>query len=90
MKVRMIWTLDGSLRFLMPLNGCFFVGCVVVFVCVMVDFLFSHTGGFFPSGSHEYEVFRFALLHHQDIPKLVPHVDMVNISDSFEMTYACK
>ncbi|KAL4659807.1 glutamate receptor 1-like isoform X2 [Arapaima gigas] len=45
-------------------------------------------GGFFPSGSHEYEVFRFALLHHQDIPKLVPHVDMVNISDSFEMTYA--
>ncbi|CAB1316848.1 unnamed protein product, partial [Coregonus sp. 'balchen'] len=33
-------------------------------------------GGLFPTGSHEYEVFRFALSHHQDIPKLVPQVDM--------------
>ncbi|KAF1384249.1 hypothetical protein PFLUV_G00116380 [Perca fluviatilis] len=29
-------------------------------------------GGLFPTDSHEYEVFRFALSHHQDIPKLVP------------------
>ncbi|KAG7220058.1 hypothetical protein INR49_018448 [Caranx melampygus] len=33
-------------------------------------------GGLFPTGSHEYEVFRFALAQHQDIPKLVPQVDM--------------
>ncbi|XP_035266456.1 glutamate receptor 1a isoform X1 [Anguilla anguilla] len=45
-------------------------------------------GGLFPTGSHEYEVFRFALSHHQDIPKLVPQVDMVNITQSFAMTYA--
>ncbi|XP_061089654.1 glutamate receptor 1a isoform X2 [Conger conger] len=45
-------------------------------------------GGLFPAGSHEYEVFRFALSHHQDIPKLVPQVDMVNITQSFAMTYA--
>ncbi|KAJ8344962.1 hypothetical protein SKAU_G00291550 [Synaphobranchus kaupii] len=47
-------------------------------------------GGLFPTGSHEYEVFRFALSHHQEIPKLVPQVDMVNITQSFAMTYACK
>uniref|UniRef100_A0AAX7TEJ3 Glutamate receptor n=1 Tax=Astatotilapia calliptera TaxID=8154 RepID=A0AAX7TEJ3_ASTCA len=45
-------------------------------------------GGLFPSGSHEYEVFRFALSHHQDIPKLVPQVDMVMMGNSFSMTYA--
>ncbi|XP_066572920.1 glutamate receptor 1 isoform X1 [Amia ocellicauda] len=45
-------------------------------------------GGLFPTGSHEYEVFRFALSHHQDIPKLVPQVDMLNIGNSFAMTYA--
>uniref|UniRef100_A0A8C9U0V7 Glutamate receptor n=1 Tax=Scleropages formosus TaxID=113540 RepID=A0A8C9U0V7_SCLFO len=67
---------------------CAFVRvCVCVCVCVTMGFV-PHTGGFFPSGSHEYEVFRFALLQHQDVPKLVPQVDMVNISDSFEMTYA--
>uniref|UniRef100_A0A3P8N8M0 Glutamate receptor, ionotropic, AMPA 1a n=1 Tax=Astatotilapia calliptera TaxID=8154 RepID=A0A3P8N8M0_ASTCA len=44
--------------------------------------------GLFPSGSHEYEVFRFALSHHQDIPKLVPQVDMVMMGNSFSMTYA--
>uniref|UniRef100_A0A674ATV3 Glutamate receptor n=1 Tax=Salmo trutta TaxID=8032 RepID=A0A674ATV3_SALTR len=45
-------------------------------------------GGLFPNASHEYEVFRFALSHHQDIPKLVPQVDMVDTASSFAMTYA--
>uniref|UniRef100_A0A3Q2EDS7 Glutamate receptor, ionotropic, AMPA 1a n=1 Tax=Cyprinodon variegatus TaxID=28743 RepID=A0A3Q2EDS7_CYPVA len=45
-------------------------------------------GGLFPNVSHEYEVFRFALSHHQDIPKLVPQVDMVLMGNSFSMTYA--
>ncbi|XP_034037752.1 glutamate receptor 1-like [Thalassophryne amazonica] len=45
-------------------------------------------GGLFPTESHEYEVFRFALSHHQDIPKLVPQVDMVKMGSSFSMTYA--
>ncbi|XP_033948503.1 glutamate receptor 1a isoform X1 [Pseudochaenichthys georgianus] len=45
-------------------------------------------GGLFPTESHEYEVFRFALSHHQDIPKLVPQVDMVLVGNSFSMTYA--
>ncbi|XP_061643704.1 glutamate receptor 1a isoform X4 [Phyllopteryx taeniolatus] len=45
-------------------------------------------GGLFPTDSHEYEVFRFALSHHQDIPKLVPQVDMVKMGNSFSMTYA--
>uniref|UniRef100_A0AAQ5ZVC0 Glutamate receptor n=1 Tax=Amphiprion ocellaris TaxID=80972 RepID=A0AAQ5ZVC0_AMPOC len=45
-------------------------------------------GGLFPTGSHEYEVFRFALAQNQDVPKLVPQVDMVDTSSSFAMTYA--
>ncbi|KAG7283093.1 hypothetical protein CRUP_033039 [Coryphaenoides rupestris] len=45
-------------------------------------------GGLFPTESHEYEVFRFALSHHQDIPKLVPQVDVVKMGNSFSMTYA--
>ncbi|TNM84470.1 glutamate receptor 1-like isoform X1 [Takifugu flavidus] len=45
-------------------------------------------GGLFPTGSHEYEVFRFALSQHQDVPKLVPQVDMVDTASSFSMTYA--
>ncbi|XP_062856628.1 glutamate receptor 1a [Trichomycterus rosablanca] len=45
-------------------------------------------GGLFSTDSHEYEVFRFALSHHQDILKLVPHVDMVKMGNSFSMTYA--
>ncbi|XP_028838201.1 glutamate receptor 1b isoform X2 [Denticeps clupeoides] len=45
-------------------------------------------GGLFPAGSHEYEVFRFALSRHQDVPKLVPQVDMVDTGSSFAMTYA--
>uniref|UniRef100_A0A8B9H943 Glutamate receptor n=1 Tax=Astyanax mexicanus TaxID=7994 RepID=A0A8B9H943_ASTMX len=51
----------------------------------MVSLVFS---GLFPTESHEYEVFRFALSHHQDIPKLVPQVDMVKLGNSFSMTYA--
>ncbi|KAI9528650.1 hypothetical protein NQZ68_018888 [Dissostichus eleginoides] len=47
------------------------------------------TRGLFPSASHEYEVFRFALAQQQDIPKLVPQVDMVDTGSSFAMTYAC-
>ncbi|XP_018611991.2 glutamate receptor 1a isoform X3 [Scleropages formosus] len=58
-------------------------------VCLSTSFPSNiNIGGLFPTGSHEYEVFRFALSHHQEIPKLVPQVDMVNISDSFAMTYA--
>ncbi|CAL8262731.1 unnamed protein product [Lota lota] len=45
-------------------------------------------GGLFPTESHEYEIFRFALSHHQDIPKLVPQVDVVKMGNSFSMTYA--
>ncbi|XP_051505661.1 glutamate receptor 1-like isoform X2 [Myxocyprinus asiaticus] len=45
-------------------------------------------GGLFPTESHEYEVFRFALSQHQEIPKLVPQVDMVKMGNSFSMTYA--
>ncbi|XP_071267691.1 glutamate receptor 1-like isoform X3 [Salvelinus alpinus] len=45
-------------------------------------------GGLFPTESHEYDVFRFALSHHQEIPKLLPQVDMVKIGNSFSMTYA--
>uniref|UniRef100_A0A8C6UIU9 Glutamate ionotropic receptor AMPA type subunit 1 n=1 Tax=Neogobius melanostomus TaxID=47308 RepID=A0A8C6UIU9_9GOBI len=44
--------------------------------------------GLFPVGSHEYEVFRFALSQQQDVPKLVPQVDLVDTSSSFSMTYA--
>ncbi|KAK1882450.1 Glutamate receptor 1 [Dissostichus eleginoides] len=47
-----------------------------------------YAGGLFPSASHEYEVFRFALAQQQDIPKLVPQVDMVDTGSSFAMTYA--
>uniref|UniRef100_A0A8D0CFF7 Glutamate receptor n=1 Tax=Scleropages formosus TaxID=113540 RepID=A0A8D0CFF7_SCLFO len=67
-------------------QGC----CAFVCVSSLTSFFVTLDSlrGFFPSGSHEYEVFRFALLQHQDVPKLVPQVDMVNISDSFEMTYA--
>ncbi|XP_075888119.1 glutamate receptor 1-like isoform X2 [Nelusetta ayraudi] len=45
-------------------------------------------GGLFPTGAHEYEVFRFALAQHHDVPKLVPQVDMVDTASSFSMTYA--
>lgn len=52
--------------------------------------LYFPTGGLFPTESHEYEVFRFALSQHQEIPKLVPQVDMVKMGNSFSMTYACE
>ncbi|KTG06167.1 hypothetical protein cypCar_00018508 [Cyprinus carpio] len=45
-------------------------------------------GGLFPTDSHEYDVFRFALSQHNDVPKLVPQVDMVDTGSSFAMTYA--
>uniref|UniRef100_A0AAQ6IM74 Glutamate receptor n=1 Tax=Anabas testudineus TaxID=64144 RepID=A0AAQ6IM74_ANATE len=51
-------------------------------------FTTNNSGGLFPTGSHEYEVFRFALAQHQDVPKLVPQVDMVDTGSSFAMTYA--
>uniref|UniRef100_A0A671TP22 Glutamate receptor, ionotropic, AMPA 1b n=1 Tax=Sparus aurata TaxID=8175 RepID=A0A671TP22_SPAAU len=54
----------------------------------IVCLCFCQTGGLFPTGSHEYEVFRFALAQHQDVPKLVPQVDMVDTGSSFAMTYA--
>uniref|UniRef100_A0A4W5QD24 Glutamate receptor, ionotropic, AMPA 1b n=1 Tax=Hucho hucho TaxID=62062 RepID=A0A4W5QD24_9TELE len=67
----------------------------LVFVSFCVGFCYGSSfpsniniGGLFPTGSHEYEVFRFALSHHQDIPKLVPQVDMVDTASSFAMTYA--
>lgn len=47
-------------------------------------------GGLFPTDSHEYEVFRFALSQQHELPKLVPQVDMVDVGSSFAMTYACK
>ncbi|KAF1378049.1 hypothetical protein PFLUV_G00185550 [Perca fluviatilis] len=59
--------------------------CRAVLCCVTA---WVHTGGLFPTGSHEYEVFRFALAQHQDVPKLVPQVDMVDTGSSFAMTYA--
>uniref|UniRef100_A0A8C7JCH3 Glutamate receptor n=1 Tax=Oncorhynchus kisutch TaxID=8019 RepID=A0A8C7JCH3_ONCKI len=46
-------------------------------------------GGLFPTESHEYEVFRFALSHHQDIPKLVPQVDMVKMVFPFTHGFFC-
>uniref|UniRef100_A0A3B1IGE0 Glutamate receptor, ionotropic, AMPA 1b n=1 Tax=Astyanax mexicanus TaxID=7994 RepID=A0A3B1IGE0_ASTMX len=45
-------------------------------------------GGLFPTDSHEYEVFRFALSQNHEVPKLVPQVDMVDTGSSFAMTYA--
>uniref|UniRef100_A0A8C4T2B9 Glutamate receptor n=1 Tax=Erpetoichthys calabaricus TaxID=27687 RepID=A0A8C4T2B9_ERPCA len=45
-------------------------------------------GGLFPSDSHEHAAFRFAMFHHKENPKLQPQVDMVDISNSFAMTYA--
>ncbi|XP_061596426.1 glutamate receptor 1-like isoform X2 [Cololabis saira] len=62
---------------------------VVVALCSGTSFPSNiNIGGLFPTGSHEYEVFRFALAQHQDIPKLVPQVDMVDTGSSFAMTYA--
>lgn len=63
--------------------------CLCCFINVFCN-LSLPTGGLFPTESHEYEVFRFALSHHQDIPKLVPQVDMVKMGNSFSMTYACE
>ncbi|KAI5928952.1 Glutamate receptor 1 [Manis javanica] len=48
-------------------------------------------GGLFPNQqSQEHAAFRFALSQLTEPPKLLPQIDIVNISDSFEMTYRCK
>ena len=52
--------------------------------------VYLSAGGLFPTDSNEYEVFRCALSQHQEVPKLVPQVDMVDTGSSFAMTYACK
>uniref|UniRef100_A0A6I8N151 Glutamate receptor n=1 Tax=Ornithorhynchus anatinus TaxID=9258 RepID=A0A6I8N151_ORNAN len=45
-------------------------------------------GGLFPNQqAQEHAAFRFALSQFTDPPKLLPQIDIVNISDSFEMTY---
>ncbi|XP_041440752.1 glutamate receptor, ionotropic, AMPA 1 L homeolog isoform X1 [Xenopus laevis] len=47
-----------------------------------------HIGGLFPNQqSQEHAAFRFALSQLSEPPKLLPQIDIVNISDSFEMTY---
>ncbi|XP_060271922.1 glutamate receptor 1 isoform X7 [Ovis aries] len=44
--------------------------------------------GLFPNQqSQEHAAFRFALSQLTEPPKLLPQIDIVNISDSFEMTY---
>ncbi|XP_059912970.1 glutamate receptor 1-like isoform X2 [Gadus macrocephalus] len=70
------------------ISSGFFVSCVVAYCCGISFPSNINIGGLFPTGSHEYEVFRFALAHHNDIPKLVPQVDMVDVGSSFAMTYA--
>uniref|UniRef100_A0A3Q2QDA6 Glutamate receptor n=1 Tax=Fundulus heteroclitus TaxID=8078 RepID=A0A3Q2QDA6_FUNHE len=59
-----------------------------LFIFVFFCFFCFMSQCLFPTGSHEYEVFRFALAQHQDVPKLVPQVDMVDTGSSFAMTYA--
>lgn len=54
-------------------------------------FCFFSPGGLFPNQqSQEHAAFRFALSQLTEPPKLLPQIDIVNISDSFEMTYTCK
>ena len=64
--------------------------CFALIEWARVFVIVSLTGGLFPADSHEYEAFRFALSHQQDVPKLVPQVDMVKSGNSFSMTYACE
>ncbi|XP_005988364.2 glutamate receptor 1a isoform X2 [Latimeria chalumnae] len=46
-------------------------------------------GGLFPNKqSQEHAAFRFAMSQIKDPPKLLPQIDIVDISDSFAMTYA--
>ncbi|KAJ3589334.1 hypothetical protein NHX12_010179, partial [Muraenolepis orangiensis] len=70
------------------ISSGFFVSCVVAFCCGTSFPSNINIGGLFPTGAHEYEVFRFALARHNDLPKLVPQVDMVDTGSSFAMTYA--
>ncbi|XP_007460375.1 PREDICTED: glutamate receptor 1 isoform X3 [Lipotes vexillifer] len=49
---------------------------------------FTCLWGLFPNQqSQEHAAFRFALSQLTEPPKLLPQIDIVNISDSFEMTY---
>uniref|UniRef100_A0A672SS60 Glutamate receptor n=1 Tax=Sinocyclocheilus grahami TaxID=75366 RepID=A0A672SS60_SINGR len=68
--------------FVLPLTG-------LLGLCSCSNFPSNiNIGGLFPTDSHEYDVFRFALSQHNDVPKLVPQVDMVDTGSSFAMTYA--
>ncbi|PKU42741.1 glutamate receptor 1 isoform x3 [Limosa lapponica baueri] len=59
--------------------------------CSGVQNLGVEMGGLFPNQqSQEHAAFRFALSQLTEPPKLLPQIDIVNISDSFEMTYTCK
>ncbi|XP_026090860.1 glutamate receptor 1 isoform X2 [Carassius auratus] len=75
-------------------NGNMWQGFVLLFtgllgLCSCSSFPSNiNIGGLFPTDSHEYDVFRFALSQHNDVPKLVPQVDMVDTGSSFAMTYA--
>lgn len=56
----------------------------------LLSFLLS-PGGLFPTQqSQEHAAFMSALSQFTEPPKLSPQIDIVNISDSFEMTYTCK
>ena len=62
-----------------------------VFKTFLLVALFFSPGGLFPNQqSQEHAAFRFALSQLTEPPKLLPQIDIVNISDSFEMTYTCK
>lgn len=65
---------------------------LLIQVCLRPFLLFCFSpGGLFPNQqSQEHAAFRFALSQLTEPPKLLPQIDIVNISDSFEMTYTCK
>lgn len=61
-----------------------------VIIIIIFPLLFA-LGGLFPTQqSQEHAAFMFALSQFTEPPKLAPQIDIVNISDSFEMTYTCK
>uniref|UniRef100_A0A3Q2ZCQ4 Glutamate receptor n=1 Tax=Hippocampus comes TaxID=109280 RepID=A0A3Q2ZCQ4_HIPCM len=69
--------------------------CFRAFACLQVAcactcvYVFVYVGGLFPAGSHEQEVFRFAVMQRgADVPKLLPQMDAVDTGSSFAMTYA--
>uniref|UniRef100_A0A8C0U4S1 Uncharacterized protein n=1 Tax=Cyanistes caeruleus TaxID=156563 RepID=A0A8C0U4S1_CYACU len=75
-------------------RGIFWIGDVShtnVLKTFLLIVLFLSLGGLFPNQqSQEHAAFRFALSQLTEPPKLLPQIDIVNISDSFEMTYTCK